>query len=323
MTATGARKPPATSRPPRSIPLVGVAASAASAFVALTVGVGLVWLRQERIVWQPPRVGPGDRQTPPGVERVDYVADDGQPLFAYVVRGRAPRGGGREPGARATPGRGGVLFAFHGNAEIAAWTVPWAREVARRTGYTVVLPEYRGYAGLPGSPNYDCSRRDAHAAYSAVGAAVGIDPGAVALFGHSLGTAVATELAEDLARVGAPPRALVLQSPFTSAKAMARIVISEAVERWWMRISRVHFDTEALVARLDVPVSVAHGQLDLIIPVRMGRQVHARARRPGELLLIGAAGHNDVAESGGPRYWEWLERALREQVGRGEAGPGG
>ena len=210
-------------------------------------------------------------------------------------------------------------MAFHGNAEIAAWSVPWAREVARRTGYTVVLPEYRGYAGLPGSPNYDCSRRDAHAAYSAVVPPDQRAPGVVALFGHSLGTAVAAELAEDLTRAGTPPRVLVLQSPFTSAKAMARIVISEGVERWWLRISRVHFDTEALVAELDIPVWVAHGERDLIIPVRMGRQVHARARRSGELFLVDTAGHNDVEDVGGWRYWAWLERALAPR----EAGSAG
>ena len=241
-------------------------------------------------------------ETPRGAERVDLAAADGQPLFAYVVR---------PPGARAGAAER-VLLAFHGNAEIAAWAVPWAREVARRTGYTVVLPEYRGYAGLPGSPNYACSRRDAHAAYDAVMRHLGADPARteVALFGHSLGTAVAAELADDLNRAGRPPRAIALQSPFTSAKAMARVVLSEGAERWWMRISRIHFDTEALVAGLDVPLSVAHGERDMIIPVRMGRRLHERARRPGELLLVGPAGHNDVAEAGGARYWEWLEGAL-------------
>jgi hypothetical protein len=299
MATPGARTRPSTpSR--RSTALVGAVAAAASAAVAFAVGLGLVWVRQERIVWQPPRVRPEDRETPPGAERVDYVAADGQPLFAYVVR----------PAARHRPATERVLMSFHGNAEIAAWSVPWAREVARRTGYTVVLPEYRGYAGLPGSPNYDCSRRDAHAAYSAVIPSDRRVPGAVALFGHSLGTAVAVELADDLTRAGTPPRSLVLQSPFTSARAMARIVVSEGAERWWMRISRVHFDTEALVAELDIPVWVAHGERDLIIPVRMGRQVHARARRPGELLLVDSAGHNDVEDVGGWRYWAWLERAL-------------
>jgi hypothetical protein len=288
--------------------IAGAVAGAASAVVAFTVGMGLVWLRQERIVWQPPRVRDTDRVTPEGAERVDYAADDGQPLFGYLVH----------PPSHGT--RTGVLLGFHGNAELAAWSVPWAREVARRTGYVVLLPEYRGYAGLPGTPDYPCSRLDARAAYRAALDLLGAAPDEIALYGHSLGTALATELADALAGEGrergggAAPRALVLESPFTSAKAMARVVLSEGAERWWRRISRVHFDTEARVAALDVPVWVAHGRLDVVVPVRMGRQVHARARVPGELLEVPDAGHNDVVEAAGERYWRWLDRALA--VGR-------
>jgi hypothetical protein len=43
----------------------------------------------------------------------------------------------------------------------------------------------------------------------------------------------------------------------------------------------------------------------------MGREVFAAARHPGELLVVNGAGHNDVAEVGGEKYWSWLERALR------------
>jgi pimeloyl-ACP methyl ester carboxylesterase len=57
-------------------------------------------------------------------------------------------------------------------------------------------------------------------------------------------------------------------------------------------------------------VWVAHGLVDLVIPVQMGIAVHAAARRPGELLLLSRAGHNDVVEAGGERYWQWLARAL-------------
>jgi hypothetical protein len=273
-----------------------------------------VWLRQERIVWQPPRVRDVDRVTPDAAERLDYAADDGQRLFGYVVRPPP------SPGARR-----GVLLAFHGNAELAAWSVPWAREVARRTGYVVVLPEYRGYAGLPGAPDYPCSRLDARAAYRATTTRLAATTDEVALYGHSLGTALAAELADALVQEGMRPRALVLESPFTSAKAMARVVLSEGVERWWRRISRVHFDTETRVAGLDVPVAVAHGRLDLVVPVRMGQQVHAAARVPGELLVVPRAGHNDVAEVAGAQYWEWLERALGLAVEavRGTDGGGG
>lgn len=275
--------------------LLAIAAAFAVAGLTL-VGIAL-WAWQERIVWQPPRppFPAGDR-----VFRGDYRAADGQPLFAYVVapgasgRGAAPEAAGRD-----------VLLAFHGNADLAVWLIPWGEEVARRTGALVVLAEYRAYGGLPGRPTYDGARLDARAAYD-YALSLGADPARVTVFGHSLGSAVAGELARQVR-----PRALVLQSPFTSARDMARLIAPSPVLLGWRAIARVHFDTEGRVRELDAPVWVAHGDRDLIIPVRLGRRVYEAARVKGELLVVPGAGHNDVAEVGGERYWRWLEAALR------------
>jgi alpha-beta hydrolase superfamily lysophospholipase len=267
--------------------------SATSAAAAACVGAALLWVPQERLVFQPPRPRARHRAVPDGAELVDYAAADGQPLFGYVVRPPAPGDGAPR-----------AALVFHGNAELARDSVPWAREAARRTGHTLFVAEYRGYAGLPGTPSYAGSRLDAQAAHDAACAALGVRGSELALFGHSLGSAVAAELA-----AARPPRSLVLQSPFTSARAMARMTAAP-LARWWERLARVHFDTAARVAALDVPVWVAHGGLDLIVPPAMGRAVHARARRPGELLVVPLAGHNNVARVGDARYWTWLARAV-------------
>lgn len=256
--------------------------------------LGAIWRYQERVVWQPPRLPAWPDGA--GARRLEYVAEDGQPLFAYLVGDPA-----------SAPG---LLIAFHGNADLAGWFVPWAQEAARRTGWAVLVPEYRGYAGLPGRTTYEGSRRDAMATHAL---ALGLLDGAerpVALYGHSLGSAIATELAARLAHAGHPPAALLLESPLTSTRAMARRMAVLPIVPLWNVIARVHFDTRALVARLDVPVSVAHGERDWLIPPSMGRVVFAAARRPGELLLVPGAAHNDVAEIGAERYWGWLARAL-------------
>jgi pimeloyl-ACP methyl ester carboxylesterase len=225
-------------------------------------------------------------------QRIDYASDDGQPLLAYLV---------------GDPSRAqGLLIAYHGNADLAAWRVPWAAEVERRTGWAVLVPEYRGYGGLGGSPNYLSSQRDARATYRLVRERLGNDTTPIALYGHSLGSAVAAELAADH-----PPSALLLEAPFTSARDMARAMLVLPVAAAWRAIARVHFDTRALVASLHVPVSVVHGELDGVIPMQMGRAVHAAARVPGELLIVPGAGHNDVIDGAGDAYWEWLRRALR------------
>lgn len=268
-------------------------ATIALLILALLVGFGLlIWWRQERIVFQPPGPPYPDAGA---TRRIDYRTADGQQLFGFVIG---------EPAM--SPG---VLLAFHGNADLAAWQIPWAREVARRTGWCVFLAEYRGYGGATGTPSYEGSARDARAAYTAVRDSLRVPPARIAVFGHSLGSAIATELVTGLA-ADARPAVLILQSPFTSAREMARIVIARPLQAAWGMISRVHFDTQARVASLDAPVWVAHGADDFIIPVRMGRAVHEAARDRGELLIVPDAGHNDVAVIGGEAYWSWLSRAL-------------
>jgi pimeloyl-ACP methyl ester carboxylesterase len=132
----------------------------------------------------------------------------------------------------------------------------------------------------------------------------------MAFFGHSLGSAVATELAEIH-----PPSALLLQSPFSSARAMARLIVTLPVALVWKSISRIHFDTRTAVATLDAPVSVVHGRRDRIIPFKMGVEVYAAAKQKGQLLLVEGAGHNDVAEVAGKEYWRWIVEALNPLPG--------
>jgi uncharacterized protein len=59
-----------------------------------------------------------------------------------------------------------------------------------------------------------------------------------------------------------------------------------------------------------VPVSVAHGKRDRLVPFRMGIDVYETAKRKGQLLLVDNAGHNDVADVGGDEYWRWVTAAL-------------
>lgn len=247
----------------------------------------LIWHRQERFVFQPSGPPYPDGQ---GARRIDFRAADGQPLFAYLVGEVSERG---------------LILAFHGNADLAAWQIPWAREVSRQTGRGVLIAEFRGYGGLPGTPTYAGSGIDARAVYEVARDTLGVPPVRIALYGHSLGSAIATELARSVS-----PEALILVAPFTSARAIAHRVAPGGGLLFQAGLARVHYDTEAIVRSLDIPVWVAHGMRDDVIPVQMGRDVFAAARVPGELLLLETAGHSDVVDQGGTRYWDWIGRAL-------------
>jgi fermentation-respiration switch protein FrsA (DUF1100 family) len=249
--------------------------------------LGMLWWLQESVVFQPPRGVPSL-----GVDarRVTYHASDGTELFAYVV--------GECTLANT------VMLAFHGNADIARWFVPWAGEVVRQTSACVMLPEYRGYDGAGGRPTYEASALDARAALDYARQSLGADPARLVYFGHSLGTAIAAELAR-----AQSPRSLILQSPFTSARAMAARMFLPGLTLFWSAISRVHFDTAAAVRSLRCPIWVSHGTSDIVIPARMGREVFNSAAVKGELLIVDRAGHNDLPEVGGDAYWRWLQAA--------------
>lgn len=257
----------------------------ASLLLLVIAIAGLLWVGQERVVFQPPRGFEGV-----GPDRADYAALDGQELFGFIVGDRQAQH---------------VLIAFHGNADVAVRSIPWAAELARRSGWVVLLAEYRGYAGLSGTPTYDASRRDARAAYDFVRDSLGFPAARIGLHGFSLGSAVAAELASEV-----DPAVLILEAPLSSARDMARIIVARPLHAIWDKVSRVHFDTESRVAGLDAPVWVVHGEDDLTIPVRMGRAVFAAAKVKGRLLLVPGANHAEIVTGAGQRYWDWLGDAL-------------
>lgn len=264
----------------------------ASILLGMVALVALAWWQQERITFQPPSPPFDD---PGSTTRVTYATSDGTQLFAYLVG----------PSSRDS----GLILAFHGNADLAVWQIPWAQELAKRTGWRVMLAEYRGYGGNSGKPTYANAQLDARAALRFASDSLAAPVSRMAFFGHSLGSAIATELAAE-----STPAMLLLQSPFTSARDMARIIVARPVAAAFSLISRVHYDTETKVANLDAPVHVAHGERDLIIPVRMGRRVHAAAKVKGRLLVVPGAGHNNVEDRGGEQYWNWLVAAITERA---------
>jgi uncharacterized protein len=256
---------------------------------ALLVGsILLLWRSQERILFQPRPL----EEDPPETGRISYETVDGQQLSGYLIG---------DP--RHAPG---VLICFHGNADLSVWQIDWARTIERRTGCAVFLAEYRGYMSLGGKPTYATSKLDARAAYDHMRIAYGVDRTRAAYFGHSLGSGVAAELAEIH-----PPRSLLLQSPFTTAQAMARLIVWPPITYIWKLFSRIHFDTTAIVSEIDIPVCVAHGKHDRIVPFRMGMEIYERAKRKGALLVVDRGGHSDLPQVAGEDYWHWVSDSLQ------------
>ena len=120
----------------------------------------------------------------------------------------------------------------------------------------------------------------------------------IILFGRSLGTALATDLA-----LRFPCRCLILESPFTNSQDMARLYAPFLFD--WR--PSVPYDNLGKIGYVKVPVMVVHGAEDEIIPVDMGRRVYGAAPEPKVLYIIPGAHHNDTYLLGGTEYFRRLK----------------
>lgn len=186
------------------------------------------------------------------------------------------------------PGSSGarVVVHFHNNRERAEDTAGVARELAAR-GLGVLLVEYRGYGSFTAaSPSEEGLYADAEAALDLL-AARGVGPERIVLWGTSLGTGVAVEMA----RRGRGGR-LVLVTPYTSIPDLVTDVVPFLPAGL---LVADHFDTLAKAPWIAIPTIVVHGDADEIVPFRMGERVTA-AIHGARLLRIPGGHHGDLLQ---------------------------
>ncbi len=202
--------------------------------------------------------------------------------------------------ARAGTGKRPALVFCHGNAElIDDWTTALAP--VSSLGVHLLLPEYRGYGRTRGTPSEIGITEDCVAFVGSLAERDDVDPDRLVFVGRSLGGGVACALARRIR-----PRALVLMSTFTSARAMARRYLVPGF------LVDDRFDNLDAVRRLDVPLWVVHGTRDDLVPVSHARAL-ASAARDARLSLYDA-GHNDCPPDWGVFHRELAEHLVRAGV---------
>lgn len=196
------------------------------------------------------------------------------------------------------PGSRFTLLYSHGNAEDLGQLAPLLREL-HAAGFAVLAYDYRGYgASTGGPPTAGGAYRDVAAVYRYATGELGIPPSRIVLYGRSVGSGPAVDLA-----AREPVGGLVIESGFTSAfRVMTRVPL----------LPFDRFPNLRNVRRVHCPVLVMHGTGDEVIPFRHGRQLYAAAREPKRALWVRGAHHNDLAWVAGEAYWRALEefRAL-------------
>jgi fermentation-respiration switch protein FrsA (DUF1100 family) len=228
----------------------------------------------------------------PDGEEVRLTAADGVRLHGWWIP------------ARTADACGAVVY-FHGNANTIAPRAWLGRALAER-GLDVLLFDYRGYGLSEGRPSEAGLRRDARAAWDHVVRERGIDPGRVVLFGHSLGSAVATDLA--LERHAA---ALVLGAPFPGFPDLVRHHAP------WLPLRILpwrdgRYTAGGRIGELRMPVLIALGEADRVIPPAFSRAVYDAAPEPRRLVVT-PADHGSLV--GHPAVWAGLDTLLGEQLG--------
>ena len=232
------------------------------ALMFVVLATALLYTQQRRILFPAPSQYP--HPAPAGFRLVHTRTDDGLRLSAFY--------------RPAVPGRKTILF-FHGNGDNMLGAIEATRGPAA-AGHGLMLVEYRGYGGNPGSPDEAGLYRDGEAAMRWL-AGAGVELRNIVVIGNSIGSGPATEMAlrHDVA-------ALILVSGFSDLPSVVKSQVP-IVPRW---LVRDRFDNAAKLARVKAPVYLMHGDADTLVkPDNLARL--ATARPDAIMARVAGVGH--------------------------------
>ncbi len=195
-----------------------------------------------------------------------------------------------------------VLLYLHGNAINVSANVGHANRL-HKLGFSVLLIDYRGFGRSEGDfPNEKRVYEDAAVAWNYLVKEQQILPNKIFIYGHSMGGAIAIDLA-----LKQPEAAgLIVESSFTSIREMVAY-------RNLFRIFPVNliltqrFESLQKVPQLKLPVLFIHGTADTTVPSFMSQKLYHAAPEPKRLFLVQAADHNNTATIAGDDYMQWIK----------------
>lgn len=184
-----------------------------------------------------------------------------------------------------------TLLVSHGNGEDLGDIRDWLEDL-RSAGFSVFAYDYQGYGTSEGRPSESASYADESAAYDFLAIQLGTPPDRIIIFGRSVGTGPAVQLA-----ARRPAAGLVLQSPFLSAFRVLTRVPLLPFDRFpnYKRIRHVH-----------CPVLIMHGTADSVVSLWHGQKLFELANEPRQFVAVEGADHNEIS----PAATQIFDRAL-------------
>ncbi|KEI66406.1 Abhydrolase domain-containing protein [Planktothrix agardhii NIVA-CYA 126/8] len=201
-----------------------------------------------------------------------------------------------------------VIIDLHGNRNTIEGNIGYAEQF-HQMGLSVLLVEYRGYGRSTNRfPSEKTVYQDVEAAWNYLVNERQINPHNIYVFGHSLGGAIAINLALKHTEIAG----LIIESSFTNIREMI-----DYKKKYWMfpinLILTQKFDSLAKISALKMPILLTHGTEDELIPKTMSEDLFNAAIEPKQLLIVAGAGHNNVRQVGGKEYWETVQQFLTLQ----------
>lgn len=247
---------------------------------ALVYAGAVVYLmtQETRLVFAAGRPLAAGRPAAP-FEQVEIAATGSRRQFGWVMR--AAKAGESAP----------WLLFLHGNAAtVASRTNIVHYEKLRALGLNVFAPEYRGFGGLPGEPSEQTVTEDGETGYAYLRDTLGVPPERIVIYGWSLGSAVAVNVAS-----ARPSAAVVLEGAPASLVAIGQ-------RRYpWMPIRLVMrnpFESIERIKRISAPLLFIHSPEDVVIPIGEGRRLFEAASGPKRFVEV-RGGHIDPADVDG------------------------
>ena len=198
-----------------------------------------------------------------------------------------------------------TLLYLHGNAGNVAANVHQVLRL-RRTGLNVFILDYRGYGQSTGGPPREkLLYEDAERAWEYLVAERNVQPAHIAIYGHSLGGAVAVNLASNHPGAGA----LITECTFTSIAERADVESFSAVLPVRLILTE-RFDSISKIRSLHVPKLILQGEADSMLPPVMAQRLYDVAPAPKQIALIPGGGHEDSAEVNPTAYFAALNGFL-------------
>lgn len=244
---------------------------------------------QRRIVFVPDTSRP-DVATAhvPGLREIELITASGLWLHAWFLP--------------PPPGRAVVAF-FHGNGGNLGDRINWIQALAAAR-YGLLLPEYPGFGGNPGSPSEEGFAETADAALAWLDAnLVGVR---IVIYGESIGSAVAVRAAATREGAGRATAGMILESPFSSITDIGRRQFP------WLPVAlllRDQFDCIARIPFIHTPLLVLQGARDTLVPPALGQRLFAAANEPKRLWVAPEGRHDTLGQNGAmPVIFGFLDR---------------